>query len=203
MCGLRLATRGYQRGGGDTVIARGVLRAGLAQTYGVPMHGSALPTSPSGTASLNPFVVVADASGLIDFVVHVFGGSENAEARTATPDGLLIHAEVRLGNADLLIADPMDGWPQRPGLLQLWVDDVAATMRRAGERGATVVTAPTPFYGETTLARLLDPWGNLWWLYSPVPGQPDPVPAWQGGDDTVFRTIDEAMRGLGEAASRG
>jgi hypothetical protein len=31
-----------------------------------------------------------------------------------------------------------------------------------------VITGPTPFYGETTLGRMREPWGNLWWLYAPV-----------------------------------
>jgi len=43
---------------------------------------------------------------------------------------------------------------------------------------------------------MLDPFGNLWWLYAPAPGQADPVPAWEGGDDVVFRTIDDAMKGF-------
>jgi hypothetical protein len=53
---------------------------------------------------------------------------------------------------------------------------------------------PTPFSGSLTLVRLEVAWGNLWWLYQPVSGQPDPEPAWEGGSDVVFCTIDEYMR---------
>jgi PhnB protein len=147
--------------------------------------------------TLNPFVVVDDAAGLIDFVTEVFGGREVAEARTPTPDGRLIHAEVRLGDALLLVADALEGWPVHPALLQLWVADVGEVLARAEARGGRIVTPPTPFYGSVTLARLEDPWGDLWWLYQPVPGQADPVPAWEGGSDTVFRTIDEYFRAVG------
>lgn len=150
---------------------------------------------PAGSgATLNPFVVVDGASDLVAFVVDVLGGVEVEQARSPMPDGRLIHAEVRLGTAHLLVADPMDGWPDHPGLLQVWVADVPATLDAAVARGARVVTPATPFYGATTLGRMTDPWGNLWWLYAPAPGQPDPVPAWEGGDDTVFRTIDDEMR---------
>lgn len=62
-----------------------------------------------------------------------------------------------------------------------------------------MVTPPTPFYGALTLARVEDPWGNLWWLYQPVPGQPDPVPSWEGGSDVVFRSLDEHLRGASSA----
>ncbi|WP_211367178.1 VOC family protein [Pseudonocardia kunmingensis] len=149
---------------------------------------------PGAGAVLNPFVIVDDAAGLITFVSEVFDVPETAEARTPMPDGKLIHAELRLGNADLMLGDRLDGWPARPGLLQVWVRDVATVLERANARGATTITEPAPFYGGTTIARMLDRWQNLWWLYAPAPGQPDPAPDWDGGSDAVFRTLDDALR---------
>lgn len=149
---------------------------------------------PGSGAVLNPFVIVDDAAGLVTFVSEILGAVEAVEARTPMPDGTLIHAQVRLGTVDLMMADRLDGWPARPGLLQVWVRDVAAVLERATERGATVVTEPTPFYGETTLARMADPWQNIWWLWAPAPGQPDPTPVWDGGSDTVFSTLDGLLR---------
>lgn len=146
--------------------------------------------------SLNPFVVVDGAADFIAFAVQVFGGVEVEEARTPTPSGRLIHAEVRIGDSLLLLADTQDGWIARPGLFQVWVADADEVIRSAVHRGASVITPPTPFYGSLTLARVRDRWGNLWWMYQPAPGQADPTPAWEGGDDTVFRTIDEFMRGV-------
>jgi uncharacterized glyoxalase superfamily protein PhnB len=153
-------------------------------------------TPPDG-AALNPFVIVDDAAGLIAFVSEVFDVPETAEARTPMPDGKLIHAQLRLGTVDLMVADRLDGWPPRPALLQVWVRDVAETLARATVRGATPVTGPTPFYGETTLGRMLDRWQNLWWLWAPAPGQPDPQPHWEdGGSDVIFSTLDKALRSL-------
>ena len=144
--------------------------------------------------SVNPFVVVDDATAFIAFAIAVFAATEVEEARTPTPDGKLIHAELRLGDSLILLADRLDGWPAHPGLFQVWVGDVRAVSRRAVELGATMVTPATPFYGAVTLARFVDPWQNLWWLYAPTPGQPDPRPAWEGGSTVVFETIDEHMR---------
>ncbi|MGI5126923.1 VOC family protein [Pseudonocardia sp. CA-107938] len=155
-----------------------------------------LPPDQVPGASLNPFVIVDDAAGLITFVAEVFAATETAAARTPMPDGKLIHSEIRLGTVDLMVADRLDGWPRRPGLLQVWVRDVATVLERATARGATTITEPTPFYGETTLGRLLDPWGNLWWLYAPAPGQPDPLPSWEGGSDVIFATVEAALRTL-------
>lgn len=152
---------------------------------------------PEAGAVLNPFVIVDDADGLITFVSEVFGVPETAEARTPLPDGKLIHAQLRLGTVDLMIADRLDGWPARPGLLQVWVRDVAAVLADGTARGATTVTEPTPFYGGTTLGRMLDPWGTIWWLWAPAPGRPDPTPSWEdGGTDPVFATLDAVLRSV-------
>ena len=153
---------------------------------------------PGAGAVLNPFVIVDDAAGLITFVSEVFGVPETAEARTPMPDGKLIHAELRLGTVNLMTADQLDGWPARPGLLQVWVRDVATVLERATARGAATVTEPTPFYGETTLGRFLDPWQNIWWLWAPAPGRPDPTPHWDGGSTAIFSTLDDALRSLAE-----
>ena len=155
------------------------------------------PQVPGGGATLNPFIVVDDAAGFIDFATQVFEASENARARTVLPDGRLIHAEIELGGSKLLLSERLDGWPAHPGYLQLWVDDAPAVLDRATALDAVVVTEAVPFYGETTLARMSDPWGNLWWLYAPAPWQEDPRPSWDGGSDVVFRTINDEMQARG------
>ena len=158
-------------------------------------HLLAANARPEGSgATLNPFVVVEGAADFIDFVVDVLGGVEVVEARAPMPDGRLIHGEIIVGDAHLLMADRLDGWPQHPGLLQVWVDDVAATLDDATAAGAKIVTPAIPFWAETMIGRMVDPWENLWWLFSPAPGQPDPLAPWEGGDSTVFDTIDAEMR---------
>lgn len=161
-------------------------------------HDILLPADsvPAGGAVLNPFVIVDDAAGLLTFISEVFGVPETLEARTPMPDGKLIHAQLRLGTVDLMMADRLKGWPPRPALLQVWVRDLAQVLDRATERGATTITPPTPFYGQTTLARMLDSWQNLWWLYMPASGQPDPTPSWAGGSTVVFSTLDTTLRAL-------
>lgn len=147
---------------------------------------------PGNGAVLNPFVVVDDAAALITFVCELFRVNETDAAHTPMPDGKLIHAEVDLGGVNLMIADRLDGWPAWPGLLQVWVRDVASVLAAAADRGATIITEPTVFYGETTLGRMLDGWGNIWWLWAPAVGQPDP----DDGSYTTFSTLDETMRSL-------
>ena len=79
-------------------------------------------------------------------------------------DGRLLHAELAIGNATVMFGERKPDWPFTPSLLQVYVDDVEATLEVARRLGATVITEPTDFYGDT-FSRFRDPWSNLWWVY--------------------------------------
>ena len=129
------------------------------------MHSETIiPAAPSGYATVNPFIIVDDANGLIEFLKQVFGATERQAARTLDADGLLLHAELAIGNATIMFGERKPDWPFTPGLMQVYVDDVASTLNVARRLGATVITEPTDFFGDT-FSRFRDPWGNLWWVY--------------------------------------
>ena len=160
---------------------------------------------PAGWATVNPVLVIRDPDGLIGFLKGVFGGHEHEDARTADVDGLLIHAEFEIGEVTFTIAERKPGWPFLPQLTQIYVDDVEATLARAVERGARIVTEPTDLYG-TLFSRMLDPWGNMWWVYRH--GQAPDID-WEAEDGEpaeewvdpnlayIHRTLLEAMPSLG------
>ncbi|WP_449409104.1 VOC family protein [Microbacterium maritypicum] len=127
-----------------------------------------LPAIPAGSNTVNPFLMTDDASRIISFLVDVFGAQDVPEARTLDTDGLILHSELRIGDSVITVADRKPDWPFTPGFTQVYVDDVEATLARAVDRGARIVTAPTDFFGDT-LARFADPAGNLWWVYRHVP----------------------------------
>ena len=120
--------------------------------------------TPAGFATLNPFFITRDADGLIAFLRHVFGGEEHLDARTVDIDGLLLHAELEIGGTTLMFGERKPGWPFLPQLTQIYVADVAGTLASAVDRGARMVTRPTDFFG-TVFSRMVDPWGNMWWVY--------------------------------------
>ncbi|MEV5554823.1 VOC family protein [Nonomuraea wenchangensis] len=117
---------------------------------------------------MNPLIVANEAAELIDFLIDVFGATDVPEARTLDQDGLILHAELRLGDSLLTLADRKPDWPFTPALTRVYVDDVEATLARAEARGARIVTRPTDFFGDT-LARFQDPSANLWWVYKHDP----------------------------------
>lgn len=161
---------------------------------------------PPGYGTVNPFAAVRGPGGaeaFVAFVVDVFGGSETRAAHTVDADGLLIHAEVRVGDSTIMLCDAKPHWTFVPALLQVYVRDVDAVVDRARRRRGEVVTEPTAFHGGQRLARLRDPWHNLWWLFeygerSVAPSEaPDEAPLWRPDPSAppsyVHRTIDEAL----------
>jgi PhnB protein len=124
-----------------------------------------IPKAPEGYSTVNPFIITRDADGLINFLKQVFEASERPEARTMDDDGLLLHAELAIGDTTVMLAERKPDWPFTPSLLQVYVADVPATLESARQLGASVVTEPTEFYGDT-FSRVRDSWGNLWWIYS-------------------------------------
>jgi PhnB protein len=170
------------------------------------LTGSAVPT---GYGSVNPFVAVRGPGGapaFIRFVEGVFGGRETLAAHTVDADELLIHAEVRIGDSTVMVCDAKPHWAFTPALLQVYVADLGAIVGRARASGATIITDPVDFHGPR-LARLLDPWHNLWWLFeygpdSVAPSEAaDELPGWRPDPSTppsqAHRTIDAALTALG------
>ena len=170
--------------------------------------------TPKGFSTANPFFITRDADGLIVFLRETFGGAEHLDARTVDIDGLLLHAELEIGGTTLMFAERKPDWPFLPQLTQIYVDDVEDLLARAVQRGARVVTRPTDFFG-TTFSRMIDPWGNLWWVYrhgqapeldwESADGATDSSPAeWTDPNLAyIHRTILEAMPTLGtESAAR-
>ncbi|MGH2862115.1 MAG: VOC family protein [Solirubrobacteraceae bacterium] len=164
---------------------------------------------PPGYGSINPFVSISGpggASAFIIFVSEVFGGQETLAAHSVDSDELLIHAEIRVGDSTIMCFDAKPDWPFTPALLQVYVADALEVSDRARAHGAEVFTEPIAFFGKQRLARLRDPWSNLWWLFefgpeSVAPSQaPDEPSGWRPDPDAPesysHATITAQMRHL-------
>lgn len=160
------------------------------------------PPPPAGHNTINPFAIVPDAADFIRFIEAVFDGRESTHVRTPDRDGSIIHAEVVVGNATIMLCDSKADWPFTPAFLQVYVPDAQACLSKAVELGSRVVTPPSDFYGGYRIARVLDPWHNLWWLYEPT----DPsLPQSERESDTdwhdrepslVYSSLMDTMRTL-------
>jgi uncharacterized glyoxalase superfamily protein PhnB len=159
---------------------------------------------PDGYNAVNPFVIIkGDAKKFIDFVEQVFDAKEKEHFRTPDRDGTLIHAEVKVGDASILIADSKADWPFTPAFLQVYVRDAQEILGRAKENGAEIITEVSKFYGGFKLARFKDNWGNLWWLYEPERERGEKSEeqksdtSWHERDPSyIYTSLMEAMRKL-------
>jgi PhnB protein len=136
--------------------------------------------------SITPYLVVDGAARLIDFARAAFGARETE--RLAAPEGRIGHAELRIGDSVVMLADGHGGREPMPCMLHLYVDDADATYWRALGAGAVSVEPPADkFYGDRG-ALVRDPCGNLWWIATHIE---DVEP------DELKRRVDELTRGAG------
>lgn len=137
---------------------------------------------PAGFRSITPYLVVRGADKLIEFMKQAFGAEEVFRAKL--PDGSLMHAEVRIGDSMLELADGGGPWNPRPAAIHLYVPDADAAYARAVAGGATTLNPPTDMpYGDRE-ADVRDPFGNHWYVGTRKQG--GPVPA---GMHTVTPTL--------------
>lgn len=132
--------------------------------------------SPSGTTAhgLRPYLAVHDGAAALEFYRSAFDAE--VVVRMVGDDGRLGHAELRVGAAEIYLADeyPSIGvvGPRTLGgtsvTLHLEVDDVDAAFGRAEEAGATVLTAPSDQAHGARHGTLLDPFGHRWMLSQQV-----------------------------------
>jgi len=121
---------------------------------------------PEGYHSVTPFLVVQGASRLIDFVKQAFDAQE--VERMSGPGGVVMHAEVKIGDSRIMISDATGEWSPMPSTLYLYVQDMDAFYRRALGAGATSLREPTDqFYGDRN-AGVRDPAGNQWLIATHV-----------------------------------
>jgi PhnB protein len=120
---------------------------------------------PDGYHTVTPWVISrGHTAALIDFLTAVFDATDLGRVGE---DGNIGHAEVRIGDSVVMMFDRPD-WPDRPAFLRVYVADDADVLRRAVERGSTVVTEPTELFWGDRVSRFRDPFGNLWWLHQRV-----------------------------------
>jgi PhnB protein len=129
---------------------------------------------PSGYHSVTPYLLIGGAGAAIDFYIKAFGAAEIL--RLTAPDGRIGHAEIRIGDSRVMLADEhpeMDflGPLSRGGTtvsMLIYVDDVDAVFARAIAAGATELRPLCDqFYGDRSGA-VTDPWGHVWSLASRI-----------------------------------
>ena len=121
---------------------------------------------PDGYHAVTPYLTVPEVAKVIEFLKKTFDAT-SSECHT-TPDGRIMHAEVRVGDSVVMLGEPPEPDAARPSNLHVYVADVDATYTRALAAGGKSLRKPAnQFYGDRS-AGVLDPAGNQWWIASRV-----------------------------------
>jgi PhnB protein len=121
---------------------------------------------PAGYTSVAPYLIVDGAGRTIDFLVRVFGAQELR--RFDAPGGGIMHAEVRMDDTVVMLADGGGEWPPIPANVHVYVADVDDVYRRALEAGAQSVQEPVKKDDEDRRGGVRDPGGTTWWIATRV-----------------------------------
>ena len=119
---------------------------------------------PETYSTVSPYLVVEGAAGTIEFLTTVFGAVELR--RFPGPDGALMHAEIRIEDSVVMLADSTGEWPPVPSYVHVYVPDVDATYRRALDAGAVSVQEPVQKGDEDKRGGVRDAGGTTWWIAS-------------------------------------
>lgn len=129
---------------------------------------------PEGYSAVTTYLCVRGAADAIAFYRKVFGATEIS--RCASPDGKVMHAEIKIGDTRLMLADEfpeMDFnsplvFGGTPAFLHLYVEDVDRVFKQAVDAGAkSIRPVENQFYGDRS-GMLSDPFGHVWNISSRI-----------------------------------
>lgn len=133
---------------------------------------------PDGYHTVTPYLACADAAQAIAFYKKAFGAKELL--RVPGPGGKIGHAELRIGDSRVMLADEyreMDflGPLSRGGSavhLHIYMPNADKIVERAVKAGARVVQPlEDKFYGDRT-GSVQDPFGHVWHIATHVEDVP-------------------------------
>jgi PhnB protein len=127
-----------------------------------------VPFQPAAYHTVVPYLIIKGAAAAIDFYKQVLGAVEGM--RILGPDGCVGHAEIKIGDSTIMLADEFPNMGYRgpkslggtPVNVLVYVPDADATFNRAIAAGAEVVRpVANQFYGDRS-GMFLDPFGHSW-----------------------------------------
>jgi len=153
---------------------------------------------PDGYRTATPYLIIKGAADAIEFYKKAFGATELL--RMADPQGRVGHAEIKIGDSVIMLADehPSMGYrgPRSLGgssvSILLYLPDVDDVFARAVKAGAKAQRAVADqFYGDRS-GTLEDPFGHVWTVATHVE---DVAP------EEMKRRAEAAMKPAGATAS--
>lgn len=133
---------------------------------------------PQGYHTATPYLIVKAAAQALEFYKQAFNATELM--RLTDPAGKIGHAEFKIGNSPIMIADEVleMGFrsPQAlggsPVSMMLYVEDVDAQFKQAiASGGKSVRPVEDQFWGDRS-GSLEDPYGHVWTIATHIEDVP-------------------------------
>jgi PhnB protein len=125
---------------------------------------------PDGYTAVTPYLIARDVDKILEFVKAAFGATIADIHRDGS--GRVMHADVTIGNAHIMMGQANEKWPERLGSIHVYVPDADATYRAALAAGArSLYEVTTHFYGDRS-GGVEDPAGVAWWISTHVEDVP-------------------------------
>jgi len=122
----------------------------------------AITFKPQGHSTVSPYLIVDGAEGTIGFLKKALGAVELRRYPDAS--GRIRHAEVRIDDTVIMIADSAPEWPSMPSHVHIYVHDVDSAYRLALEAGAESVQEPVKKEDDDKRGGIKDAGGTTWWI---------------------------------------
>jgi PhnB protein len=117
---------------------------------------------PEGLNNVNAYMHPLRAEPVINFLKRAFGAREIG--KYASPDGVVHHAEIRVGDSVVEMGEAQGKYPPMPTMFYVYVPDCDAVYQRALQAGATSIAEPVDQpYGDRSGA-VKDAFGNQWYI---------------------------------------
>lgn len=127
-----------------------------------------------GFTAATPYIYLKDTNAAIAFYTKAFGATERS--RMEGPGGSIMHAEIDIGGAVVMLADANPDWDMRTpdelggrsGSVFIYVPDVDATMAKVVENGGTVTEEAKDMFWGDRFGQIIDPFGHKWGIATHV-----------------------------------
>lgn len=121
---------------------------------------------PEGYHTVMPVLTFEECGKALDWYVKALGAVELS--RHFGPDGKIIHAEIRIGNSNIMAHDTMmggkgpAGFGGSPAALWIYTEDADALFSRAVTAGAAMIRPMEDQFWGDRCGTLKDPHGFAW-----------------------------------------
>ena len=127
-----------------------------------------VPFQAAGYHTVTPVLAIEGAAEAIEFYKRAFNATELY--RMAMPDGTVMHAEIRIGDSNIMLGEEAPDWGAlsaktvggSPTTLYIYCEDVDAIAQQAIAAGAKEIDpVKNQFWGDRS-GKVEDPFGYRW-----------------------------------------